>query len=161
MPRGCSTARRSHTNSYRMRWIGPRSHACGRTARGADRACFQDAGAQGRPDGLFRLCCARRPRGRSEGRGPRLGQQEGRPDPDEGAAARDGLYPGRLLARGDEKGLSDVVPCDGGRLSLHLRECRCARPATQGRTLGADCLRAWLAGRHQPQGVMRQVGSRA
>ena len=38
-----------------------------------------------------------------KGRRTRIGQQEGRPDPDEGAAAGDGLHPWRLLADRYEK----------------------------------------------------------
>ena len=69
------------------------------------------------------------------------GQQEGRSDSDEGAAARDGLYTRRLFAGRHEKALPDLYPLFGWGASVHLYQRRRPGPATENRPGGADSIR--------------------
>ena len=121
---------------------------------GEDRKRIQDPRAAGRPHGAFRMRGARRPRGRPQGRRTRIGQQEGRPDSDEGAAARDGLHPWRLLADRHEKTVSDLYPLLGRVASGHLHQRRRPRPPTENRPGGAHSFRRGDRGGNQPGRVV-------
>ena len=67
--------------------------------------------------------------------------EEGRSDSDEGAAARDGLYPRRLFAGRHEKALPDLYPLFGRGASVHLYQRRRPGPATENHPGGADSIR--------------------
>ena len=83
---------------------------------------------------------------------PCVGQQEGRPDPDEGAAARHGLYPGRLFAHRHETCLSHLYSFVVPRSVRDLCERRRARKfADPDRTRCADRIHAGRNGRLDPE----------
>src|SRR5699024_3532784 len=85
-------------------------------------------------------------------------QQEGRPDPDEGAAARHGLYPGRLFAHRHETCLSHLYSFVVPRSVRDLCERRRARFADPDRTRCADRIHAGRNGRLDPErGVSMEV----